>query len=69
MVEAGGALRLAPEALDELLVRSVPLVEKLQRNTASELLVLGQIDVGHSARAELAPDHVAPVERAVDQGV
>ena len=69
MVEAGGALRLAAEALDELLVGGVALVEQLQRDAPAELLVLGEVDVGHPARAELALDHVAPVEDAVDEGV
>ena len=35
----------------------------------AELLVLGEVDVGHPARAELPLDHVAPVEDAVDEGV
>ena len=69
VVEPGGALRLAPEALDELVVGGVPVVQQLQRDAAAELLVLGEIDVGHPARAELALDHVALVEDAVDQGV
>src|ERR671927_531439 len=34
-----------------------------------ELLVLREVDVGHPAGAELAPDDVAPVEDAVQQGV
>jgi len=69
VVETGCALRLAPEALHELLVGCVSLVEQLQRDAAPELLVLCQVDVGHPARAELALDHIAPVERPVDQGV
>ena len=69
VVQAGGALRLAPEPLDELLVGGMPVVEQLQRDAASELLILGEIDVRHPARAELALDHVALVEDAVDQGV
>ena len=69
MVEPGCALRLAAEALDELLVGRVAVVEQLQRDAAAELLVLGEVDVRHPARAELALDHVAPVEDAVDQGV
>src|SRR5581483_3979815 len=63
------ALRLAAEALDELLVGRVPVVEQLQRNRPAELLVLGEVHVRHPARPELAPDHVAPVEDAVDEGV
>ena len=69
VVEARRALRLAAEALDELLVGGVPLVQQLQRDLPAELLVLGEVDVGHPARAELALDHVAPVEDAVDERV
>ena len=67
--EAGGVLRLAPEALDELLVARVPVVEDLDRDAPAELLVLGEIDVRHPARAELPDDQVAPVEERVDEGV
>jgi hypothetical protein len=69
MVQACGALRLAPEPLDELLVGRVPVVEQLECDRPPQLLVLGEIDVRHPARAELALDHVALVENAVDQGV
>src|SRR5262249_53309657 len=69
MVESGGALRLAAEALDELVVRGVAVVEELQRHAPAELLVFGQVDVRPSAPAELALDDVAPVEDAIDQGV
>ncbi len=67
--EAGGVLRLAAEALDERLVVRVAVVQDLDRNPAPELLVLGQVDVCHPARAELPDDPVAPVEERVDQGV
>ena len=69
VVEAGGALRLAAEALDELVVVGVPLVQELQRHAAAELLVLGEVDVGHPTRAELAQDQVAAVELLVQQGI
>ena len=69
MVEPGCALRLAPEPLDELLVGGVPVVEQLERDRTPELLVLGEVDDRHSARAELALDHVALVEGAADHGV
>src|SRR6185312_9518599 len=69
MVQAGRALRLPPEALDELVVGCVPVVEQLERDAPPELLVLGEIDVRHPARAELALDDVALVEDAIDQGV
>jgi hypothetical protein len=66
MREARGVLRLPPEALDELVVTCVPVVEDLDRDAAPEHLVLGEIDVCHPARAELAHDAVAPVEKRVD---
>ncbi len=69
MAEAGGVPRLALEALDELVVARVPLVEHLQRDLAPELLVLGQIHLGHPAGAELAHDPVATVESGADQAV
>ena len=52
--EAGRVGRLSAEALDELLVVRVPRVEHLDRDPASELLVLGEVDVGHAATAQLA---------------
>jgi hypothetical protein len=67
--QARRVLGLAPEALDELVVARVPLVQDLDRHAPPELLVLGEVDVGHPARAELAQDAVAPVEERVDQGV
>ena len=67
--EPGGVLRLAPEALDELLVAGMPLVEHLDRDPPAELLVLGEVHVRHPAGPELADDHVAPVEDLVDQRV
>ncbi len=60
--EARGVRRLAPEALDELLVVRVPRVQHLDRDTAAEFLVLGEVDVGHAAAAELARDAVTPRE-------
>ena len=69
MREAGGVLRLAAEALDELVVGRVPVVEDLDRDPPPELLVLGEVDVGHPARAELADDLVPAVEDRVDQSV
>ena len=69
MVERGGVLRLAAEALDELVVVRVAAVEDLDRDPAAELLVIGEVDVGHPAGAELAHDLVAPVEERVDERV
>ena len=67
--EPGRVLGLAAEALHEGVVGGVPVVEDLDRDAAAELLVLGQVDVRHPARAELAHDPVAPVEDGADQGV
>ena len=69
VVERGGVLRLAAEALDELVVVPVAAVEDLDRDAAAELLVFGEVDVGHPAGAELALDPVAPVEEGVDERV
>ena len=54
--------RLAAEALDELLVARVALVQDLDRDAAPELGVLRQPDVRHAARAELALEPVAARE-------
>ena len=69
MVEAGGALRLAPEALDELLVGGVPVVEQLERDRAPELLVLGEVDVAIPPEPSLRLITIALVEGAADHGV
>ena len=45
--EHSRALRLASEALDELLVLCMAVVEGLDRDAAAELLVLGEVDRGH----------------------
>ena len=52
----------AAEALDELIVVRVPLVQDLHRDLAAELLVFGQPDVRHPTRAELAFESVAAGE-------
>ncbi len=67
--QAGGVLGLPPEPFDERVVARVPVVEDLDRDLAAELLVLGEVDVGHPAGAEPPEDAVAPVEERVDQGV
>ncbi len=54
VLEAGGGLRLAAEALDELLVGSEALVEELEGDLAPEHLIVGRPDVRHSARADAA---------------
>ena len=65
--EARGVLRLVPEARDELVVAGVAVVEDLDRDAPAQLLVLREVDVRHSARAELAHDAVAPVEERVEE--
>ncbi len=69
MRQPGRVLRLAAEALDELLVLRVAVVEHLQRHAAAQLLVLGEVDVRHPAGAQLADHLVAAVENLVDEGV
>ena len=67
--QRGRALRLPVEALDELLVAGVALVQDLDRDPPPEHLVLGEVDVGHPAASDPLQDPVAPVEERVDQGV
>jgi hypothetical protein len=62
MGETGGVRRLAAKALDELDVVRVALVEHLDRDLASELLVLGEPDVRHATRAELSLEPVTARE-------
>ena len=69
MVESRSVLRLAAETLDELVVVRVAAVEDLDRDPTPELLVLGEVDVGHPTRPELALDPVAPVKERVDERV
>src|SRR3954453_22783171 len=54
--EAGRARGLATEALDELLVGREAAVQELERDLASQLLVLDAEDVGHPPRAEPVED-------------
>ena len=69
MREAGGVRRFAPEALDELLVVDVAAVQHLDGDPPAELLILGEVDVGHAAAAELPCDAVAPCEERAGEGV
>src|SRR5262249_42542835 len=69
VVEPCGVARLALEPLDELLVAGVALVEDLQCDLPPELLVLGQVHVGHPAGAELALHAIPPVKQGADQAV
>ena len=65
VLEPGRRTRLAPEALDELLVLREPAVEHLERHLAAEVGVLGAVDVRHPARADPADDAVARVDQRV----
>ena len=56
------------EALDELLVLCVAVVERLDGDAPTELLVLREVDGRHAARAELSHDEVAAVEDLVGLG-
>src|SRR5207248_6798683 len=49
------------------LVAGVTVVEDLDRDSPSQLLVLGEVHVRHSPRAQLAHDAVTPVEERVDE--
>ena len=54
-----GVGRFAPEALYELLVARIALVQDLDCDTTAELLVLGKPDVRHASRAELPLEPIA----------
>ena len=64
VLEAGGRLGLAAEALDELAVLGEAPVQHLERDAALQVRVLGQPDVRHPARADPAQQPVAAVDRA-----
>jgi hypothetical protein len=65
MVQAGGRLGLAAEALDEFLVLGEAAMEHLDRDLAAQVGVLRAIHVGHPAGADPAQDAVAPVDERV----
>jgi hypothetical protein len=60
VLQAGGARRLAAEALDELAILGEAPVEDLQRDLAPQLQVLGAVDLGHAAAAHATEHAVAP---------
>jgi hypothetical protein len=49
VLKAGGSLGLSPEALHKARILGEAPVQQFQRDLAPELLVLGQIYVGHSS--------------------
>ena len=65
VLEPGGGLGLAPEALHELLVLGEAPVEHLQRHVAPEVNVLRAVHVGHPAGAEPSHHPVAAVHDRV----
>ena len=62
--ESGRVRCFAAEALDELLVVRVALVQDLDGHAATELLVLGEVHVGHAAATELPRDAVTAGEES-----
>jgi hypothetical protein len=68
MVDRGGELRLAKEAVTERLVLGEAGSEQLERDPPLEPQVLGQIDDAHAAEAEQRLDPVAG-ELGADPGV
>ena len=69
MRQPGGVLRLAAEALDELVVAPEPIVQDLDRDASSDILVAAEVDDRQTPGAELPRDQVAPVEERVDEWV
>src|SRR3712207_2661312 len=59
MVEGGSANRLAPEALDELLVVGVLLPQDLERRLALEYAFAGHIHPRHATAAQYLKKRVA----------
>ena len=62
MLEAGGDLRLAPEAIEVRAIRGQDIGEHLDRDRATKALVGRQPDDGHAAMAEAAVEQVAPTQ-------
>ena len=58
-----------PEALDELLVLCVAVVQRFDGNAPPELLVIREVDGRHTARAELSHHEVPAVEDLVEPDV
>jgi hypothetical protein len=69
MVQLGGCLRLALEALGERLVVTEAVVHDLDGHLATESLVGGLEDAGHAAARDALADEVTPVEDAAHQGL
>jgi hypothetical protein len=59
--EGGGALGLASEALDELVVVGVALAHDLEGDVPIQNVVVGEIDLGHTSCPQRLDDAVAVV--------
>jgi hypothetical protein len=66
--QGGGAPCLAPEALDEVLVLGVAVLEQLERDVAVEDPVVRQEHVGHAAAARQGPQLVPVVDEVLAHG-
>ena len=60
MIEGGGGAGFALEAFQRLRVAGQFIGEKLQRDLAAELAVLGAIDHAHPPAAEFVQDAIVP---------
>ena len=60
--QAGSAADLAAETLEELLVVRKARGQYLERDLPAENQVVGKVDIGHVAAAELADDLITTVE-------
>ena len=61
VLEARRRLGLAAEALDELAVLGEARVQDLERNSALQMRVVGEPDIGHPARADPLQHRVTPI--------
>ncbi len=62
VLQPGGCLGLAAEALDEFLVLGKARVQDLERHPTLQVAVVGEPDVGHAARSDPLHDRVAAVD-------
>ena len=67
VADARGRARLAPEALDQLLLGRVVRVQDLDRDPLADLDVLAGVDRPHAALADLAQHAVAVVDHAAGE--
>ena len=67
VADARGGARLAPEALDQVLLLRVDRVQDLDRDALADLDVLAGVDRAHAALADLAQDAVAVLDHPSDE--